>query len=114
MGEMYGQRFFREYGLRPTDTWVAAIQRMTDASVVASLTALSQSGRVHPPTLPEFVAAGTRAAAFGLDYVPQHLRDDAKPQERLPCPPPTDEQRAKARAHIDAMLAMLAAKGYKA
>jgi hypothetical protein len=111
---MYGGRWFREYGDHPTDTWVAAIQRMTDEEVRGALTALAQGGAAHPPTLPEFVAAGSRAAAFGLDYVPQHLREDAKAQERLPAPPPTEEQRAKARAHIDGMLAMLASKGGKA
>jgi hypothetical protein len=55
--EIYGDRFTREFGSVPSESWAAAIERMPDAEVVASLRALAEKGSPHPPTLGEFVKA---------------------------------------------------------
>lgn len=58
MTEMYGDRFCREYGSVPNDTWTATIARMADTDIAAALKALAEKGSPHPPTLGEFVKAG--------------------------------------------------------
>lgn len=55
--EMYGDRFLREFGAEPNDTWVATIARISDQEIIASLKALAQTGSPHPCSLPEFVKA---------------------------------------------------------
>ena len=92
--EMHGDRFLREYGERPNRTWAEAIARMSDEQVIASLRSLAEQNRAHPPTLPEFVAAGTARPKneFGLDYVPQYHREHR--HERL-LDKPRDEALAK-------------------
>lgn len=55
--QMYGDRFLREFGSEPNDTWAAAIDRMGDEEVKRALVTLAEKGSPHPPALPEFVAA---------------------------------------------------------
>jgi hypothetical protein len=54
---MCGDRFLREYGAVPNETWTEAVARLSDGAVVMALTQLAEKGGAHPPTLPEFVAA---------------------------------------------------------
>jgi len=74
---MHGDRFLREYGDEPNRTWSDAIARMSDEQIIAALRNLAEQNRAHPPTLPEFVSAGTHRQKneFGLDYVPQYYRE---------------------------------------
>jgi hypothetical protein len=58
MKEIYGDRFLREFGAEPNDTWQATIARMSDGEITASLKALAEKGSPHPPSLGEFVKAG--------------------------------------------------------
>lgn len=58
MKEIYGDRFLREFGAEPNDTWTATIERLSDAELAASLRALAEKGSPHPPSLGEFVKAG--------------------------------------------------------
>ena len=100
LAEMHGDRFLREYGERPNRTWLEAISRMSDEQVIASLRSLAEQNRAHPPTLPEFVAAGTHKPKneYGLDYVPQYYREHR--HDRL-LDAPRDE--AKAAEHLAKM-----------
>jgi len=101
---MHGDRFLREYGDMPNRTWTEAIARMSDEQVIKSLRNLAEQNRAHPPTLPEFVAAGTHRAKneYGLDYVPQCYREHR--HERLLDAPRDEEAAAR---HIAAMRAAL-------
>ena len=58
MREIYGDRFTREFGSVPNETWSATIERMGDNEIAASLRALAERGSPHPPSLGEFVKAG--------------------------------------------------------
>ena len=94
LAEMHGDRFLREYGEKPNRTWLEAIDRMSDEQVIASLRRLAEQNRAHPPTLPEFVSAGTMKPKneFGLDYVPEYHRETR--HTRL-LDQPRDEEAAK-------------------
>ena len=90
---MYGKRWFREYGMNPTETWIAAIQRMSDESIKRALTNLAQSGGEHPPTLPAFVTAGSKSAGLGLDYTPEYYREpELAPAALIEMEPTEDEK----------------------
>jgi hypothetical protein len=104
LAEMHGDRFLREYGEKPNRTWIEAIDRMSDEQVIAALRRLAEQNRAHPPTLPEFVSAGTTKPKnqFGLDYVPEVYREHR--HERLLDAPRDDEA---ARKHLAAMRAAL-------
>ena len=56
--ETYGDRFSREFGSVPNETWAATIARLSDADIAASLRSLAEKGSPHPPSLGEFVKAG--------------------------------------------------------
>ena len=104
LAEMHGDRFLREYGDAPNRTWAEAIARMTDEQVIAALRNLAEQNRAHPPTLPEFVAAGTHKPKneFGLDYIPQVYRETR--HERL-LDAPRDE--ALAAEHLAKLRAIV-------
>jgi hypothetical protein len=104
LAEMHGDRFLREYGEKPNRTWIEAIDRMSDEQVIAALRRLAEQNRAHPPTLPEFVSAGTTKPKneFGLDYVPQVYRE-TRFERRLDAPRNDDA----AREHLAAMRAAL-------
>lgn len=55
--EMHGDRFLREFGSQPNETWRAAIDRLSDDEIRQALKALAEKASPHPPTLGEFVAA---------------------------------------------------------
>lgn len=55
--EMHGDRFLREFGSQPNETWRAAIDRLSDDEIRQALKTLAEKGSPHPPTLGEFVAA---------------------------------------------------------
>ena len=57
MKEIYGDRFSREFGSVPNDTWQQTIAHLSDDAIVLALKTLAEKGSPHPPTLPEFVAA---------------------------------------------------------
>jgi hypothetical protein len=57
---MFGDRFLREYGSAPNDTWTRAISRLDDRLIARALANLGNDGLQHPPTLSQFVAAAKR------------------------------------------------------
>lgn len=81
---MWGDRFLREFGSVPTETWVAAITRLTDEQVAACLKGLADKGSPHPCSLPEFVAAGKPETGspryLGVPTTPEALRLAAPPR----------------------------------
>jgi len=56
MGEIYGRRFFFEFGESPNSKWINALNRMTPDQVRMTLSDLFREGKDKPPTLPRFCA----------------------------------------------------------
>ena len=105
LAEMYGQRWLRDYGDEPTETWVRAVSGLSNDQVRKALTNLAKSGNPHPPTLPEFMSAAIGGATneHGLNYVPQVYRQST-PMNRMLDKPRDDEAGKAACSEILRML----------
>lgn len=55
-GEMYGARFYESFGSEPSKSWTDAVRELRHDQVRVALAKIRNSGQVHPPSLPEFVA----------------------------------------------------------
>ncbi len=106
LAEMYGQRFLRDYGDEPTETWIRATDNLTNEQIRSALVNLAKSNNPHPPTLPEFMSAalGKVENEFGLNYTPQVYRQKTVPVDRMLDKPRDDDLGKKACADILAML----------
>lgn len=54
--EMFGARFYDQYGSEPSDAWREAITEIRPDQVKGALTKIRNSGAQYPPSLPEFLA----------------------------------------------------------
>jgi hypothetical protein len=55
-GEMFGARFYDQFGKDPSTSWKDAVKELRPDQVKAALTRVRNSGAQYPPGLPEFVA----------------------------------------------------------
>lgn len=58
--EIHGDRFLREFGPVPNETWARTIARLTDREIMRGLANLADDALAHPPTLGVFVSACKR------------------------------------------------------
>lgn len=54
--EMFGARFYDQYGSEPSEAWREAVTEIRPDQVKAALTKIRNSGAQYPPSLPEFLA----------------------------------------------------------
>lgn len=54
--DMFGARFYDQYGSEPSEAWVEAVAELRGDQVKSALTKIRNSGAQYPPSLPEFLA----------------------------------------------------------
>lgn len=54
--EMFGARFYDQYGSDPSEAWTEAVVELRGDQVKSALTKIRNSGAQYPPSLPEFLA----------------------------------------------------------
>lgn len=54
--EMFGARFYDQYGSEPSGAWKDAVKELRPDQVKAALTKIRNSGSSFPPSLPEFLS----------------------------------------------------------
>lgn len=54
--EMFGARFYDQYGSEPSEAWREAVAELRGDQVKSALTKIRNSGAQYPPSLPEFLA----------------------------------------------------------
>jgi len=59
--ESYGERFTQQYGPMPNESWCEVIDHASDNAISLALASFKASHLQHPPTLPEFESAVTKA-----------------------------------------------------
>lgn len=64
LGQMYGAKFYEQYGSHANDAWGAALASMTRGAALYAIRALVRDGSDFPPTLPKF-------AALAAEYRPR-------------------------------------------
>lgn len=87
MGQTYGKQWFLQNGTEPPEPWKAFLRSITPAQARDLIeTCLKDSP--YPPHLGALQHYNNRTVLneHGLDYVPQHLRPDAKTHVTLPKP----------------------------
>lgn len=62
-GEMFGARFYDQFGSEPSEAWVEAVTEVRGDQIKSALTKIRNSGAQYPPSLPEFLALA-RAQRF--------------------------------------------------
>jgi hypothetical protein len=69
LGDMYGDRFFAQYGPKANDAWREAVKELNSQHVKHAICSLRNSGSPHPPSLPEFIslAKGMRVQTAEID-----------------------------------------------
>lgn len=55
-GEMFGARFYDQFGSEPSEAWVEAVGEVRADQIKSALTKIRNSGAQFPPSLPEFLA----------------------------------------------------------
>ena len=55
-GEMFGARFYDQFGSEPSQAWVEAVGEVRADQIKSALTKIRNSGSQYPPSLPEFLA----------------------------------------------------------
>lgn len=61
-GEMFGDRFFTQYGAKPNDSWREAVKELRGDQVREALTKIRNGGSAYPPSLPEFMGLAKNVA----------------------------------------------------
>lgn len=97
LGDIYGKRFFAEYGDTPNVTWAESIRRLSYEQAAAALETCRTIGDQYPPTLSQFIGRAKQSSA------PYH-----KPYRGLPKPPSdpavAERNRAQLRARSQSVL----------
>lgn len=55
-GEMFGARFYDQFGSEPSEAWTEAVTEVRADQIKSALTKIRNSGAQYPPSLPEFLA----------------------------------------------------------
>lgn len=55
-GEMFGARFYDQFGSEPSRSWIVAVDEVRADQIKAALSKIRNSGSQYPPSLPEFLA----------------------------------------------------------
>lgn len=79
MAGLYGQRWFKDYGLEPSESWVMELASMTPEEAALGWKACRESGDAHCCTVPKFTMRVKEALASRRPIVPMH--------KTLPAPP---------------------------
>ena len=79
LGEMFGARFYDQYGSEPSQSWKDAVRELRPDQVKAALTKIRNSGTVYPPPLPEFIALARNVQP------PKPVEDNASDYDYLHC-----------------------------
>lgn len=110
MAGLYGQRWYKDYGPEPSESWVIELSSMTPEKAVLGWKACRESGDAHCCTVPQFLKRVSDAlkAARGRAPGPQLAQDSADPRlmanaarsreiasKALPPPSPERMQRLK-------------------
>ena len=60
LGQMYGARFYEQYGEAANEAWLAALTSMALGPALHAIRALVRDGADFPPTLPKFSALASQ------------------------------------------------------
>ena len=65
MADMYGKRWYADYGDKPSKAWIDVLDRFTPNQIADALGRLTTASPQHPPTLPQFEQQLTTAVRVG-------------------------------------------------
>lgn len=95
LGQMYGSRFYEQYGESANEAWLAALTSMTLGAALYAIRALVRDGSDFPPTLPKFSALASQYRPRESIALPAAAHNDADSRT-------TAELRAAASSDVSA------------
>lgn len=74
--EMFGARFYDQFGTEPSESWKSAVSELRNDQVKAALAKVRNGGSQYPPSLPEFIALARNVKAPQEQPKPAMQLDD--------------------------------------